>query len=124
MSSTPATVLIVDDEDLVRMVGADILESGGYRVLEAGNAEEALHCLEDAAEVMVLFTDINMPGTPDGLGLARLVSERWPQVKILVASGAVQPGGDDLPAEGLFLSKPYRADDLLGLLQKLIGAED
>jgi CheY-like chemotaxis protein len=73
--------LIVDDEDVVRMVGSDILAEGGYRVLEAANAAEALECLEGETEVVVLFTDVNMPGTPDGLGLARLVKSRWPEVK-------------------------------------------
>ncbi len=117
------TVLIVDDEVLIRMIGSDILEDGGYRVLEAANAAEALQCLQSGTEVVVLFTDVNMPGTPDGLGLARLVSDRWPQVKILVASGAVKPGRDDLPEKGMFLSKPYRAEDLLALVRQLTEAQ-
>lgn len=115
----PPTVLIVDDEELVRMVGSNILEEGGYRVLEAANAQEALLCLQHETEVMVLFTDVNMPGWPDGLGLARLVSDRWPQVKILVASGAVKPSRDELPEQGLFLSKPYLAHDLLAFIRRL-----
>jgi CheY-like chemotaxis protein len=118
-SAQPVTVLIVDDEDVVRMVGSDILAEGGYRVLEAANAAEALECLEGETEVVVLFTDVNMPGTPDGLGLARLVKSRWPEVKILVASGNVRPGPDDLPEKGMFLSKPYRAIDLLSLVHQL-----
>jgi two-component system, response regulator PdtaR len=113
------TVLIVDDEELIRMVGSDVLYEGGYRVLEAACASEALACLERDAEVTVLFTDINMPGVPDGLGLARLVHERWPRIKILVASGQVRPAPGDLPDKGLFLSKPYRAEDLLGLVRGL-----
>lgn len=113
------TVLIVDDEDLVRMVGADILADGGYSVVEAANAAEALQHLEGGAEVRVLFTDVNMPGTPDGLGLAQVVHARWPHVKILVASGHVRPGEGDLPDRGLFLSKPYRAEDLLELVNGL-----
>jgi CheY-like chemotaxis protein len=119
-SANPATVLIVDDEALIRMVGSDILEEGGYRVLEAANAAEALKCLEDETEVVVLFTDVNMPGTPDGLGLAKLVNSRWPHVKILVASGKVSPGPGDLPDRGMFLSKPYLANDLLALVHLLI----
>jgi CheY-like chemotaxis protein len=118
-SAQPVTVLIVDDEDVVRMVGSDILAEGGYRVLEAANAAEALECLEGETEVVVLFTDVNMPGTPDGLGLARLVKSRWPEVKILVASGNVRPGPDDLPEKVMFLSKPYRANDLLSLVHQL-----
>lgn len=121
MTSAPTTVLIVDDEDLVRLVGSDILQDGGYHVLEASNAAEALERLEGTGEVRVLFTDVNMPGTPDGLGLAKLVNERWPSVRILVASGNVQPRTEDLPVDGLFLSKPYRAEDLLALMRTLSG---
>ena len=114
------TVLIVEDEEIVRMIGSDILVEGGYRVLEAANAAEALDCLELGTEVMVLFTDVHMPGTPDGFGLAKLVNDRWPQVRILVASGAVRPVPGDLPGKGLFLSKPYRAEDLLAMLRGLM----
>jgi len=123
MDLVKPTILIVDDEDLVRMVGSDILERGGYRVLEAANASEALRCLECGTEVMVLFTDVQMPGTPDGLGLARLVHDRWPQVKILIASGRAAPEPGELPDEGLFLSKPYRADDLLELVGDLTRSD-
>lgn len=111
--------MIVDDEYLVRRLGVDILEEGGYEVIEAANAAEALRRLENDAEVVVLFTDVNMPGTPDGLGLAQLVSSRWPNIKIVVASGAVRPLPTELPDNGLFLSKPYRADELLALIGKL-----
>lgn len=114
-----ATVLIVDDEHLIRILGCDTLEQGGYQVLEAANAAEALQCLEHGAEVLVLFTDVNMPGPLDGLGLARLVNDRWPQVKILVTSGQVRPEPSELPEKGLFLSKPYRAEELLAMLREL-----
>ena len=117
--STLPTVLIVEDEYLVRMIGSDILEQGGYHVLEAANAAEALKCLELGAEVMVLFTDVNMPGTPDGFGLARLVDDRWPDVKILVVSGNAGPAPGDLPDSGRFLSKPYRAEELLAMVRGL-----
>src|ERR1700761_2017381 len=101
------TVLLVDDEDLVRMIGADILEEAGYRVIAVANAAEAIQQLERAGDVEILFTDVNMPGTPDGLGLAALVHSRWPNIRILVASGAVKPGPGELPDSGLFLKKPY-----------------
>ena len=119
MEPDALTVLIVDDEDLVRMIGADILEEAGYRVIEAASAAEAIGRLEQANEVQVLFTDINMPGTPDGLGLAKLVHDRWPSVKILVSSGAVRPARSDIPDDGKFLSKPYRRDQLLALIRAL-----
>lgn len=118
-SPRPATVLIVDDEDLVRLLGRDILEQGGYRALEAADAATALQCLEDGAEVLVLFTDVNMPGPLDGLDLAKLVNDRWPNVKILVTSGHMRPDRAELPEKGLFLSKPYRAEELLAMLGEL-----
>ncbi len=90
--------------------------------MEAANAAEALQCLEQSSDVGVLFTDVNMPGSPDGLGLAKLVHNRWPRVRILVASGAVRPGPRDLPEQGVFLSKPYRADELLALVRGLMAA--
>jgi CheY-like chemotaxis protein len=121
-SNSAGTVLIVDDEEVLRMIGSDILQDGGFHVLEAANAAEALQCFEQGTEVLVLFTDINMPGVPDGLGLAKLVNERWPRVKILVASGAVRPSLSDLPEKGLFLSKPYLAEELLQLVRRLAAA--
>ena len=118
-SQEPPTVLVVDDEELIRMLGCDTLEFGGYHVLEAANAAEALRCLEHGTEVLVLFTDVNMPGPLDGLDLAKLVHDRWPEVKILVTSGRLQLQAPELPDKGLFLSKPYRAEELLEMVRRL-----
>src|SRR5580704_2816251 len=97
-----STVLVVEDEGLVRRLSADELEDAGYRVLEAASAEEAISILEDGAGVAVLFTDVNMPGGLDGLALAQLVHDRWPRVRLLVTSGGlkVDPAHrpDDRPA--------------------------
>ena len=103
-----ATVLLVEDEFLVRMVGADILTEAGFDVLEAANGDEALTVLKDRADVSVLFTDIDMPGSLNGLELARVTHERWPHVAVLIVSGKVRPGPDDLPPGGHFISKPYQ----------------
>lgn len=113
------TVLIVEDEAFLRIIGASILEEGGFRVIEAANAEQALHCLECSDDILVMFTDINMPGSPDGLGLARLVNERWPSIGILVTSGQEQPCPEELPLNGRFLSKPYRDDEMLATVRSL-----
>lgn len=119
METPCRTVLMVEDEALIRAFGADVLADAGFQVVEAGSAQEAVRRIEAAPEIAVLFTDINMPGSPDGLGLARLVRERWPGIKILVASGQVLPGPEDLPSDGRFLRKPYHPDDLVRHVREL-----
>ena len=91
------TVLVVEDETLIRMLAADSLADSGYKVLEAADATEALRILEEHDEVAVLFTDVNMPGSIDGFEFARLVRQGWPDVGILVISGKVAPKPGDLP---------------------------
>jgi CheY-like chemotaxis protein len=104
----------------VRQLSADELESAGYRVLEAASAEEAISILEDGAGVAVLFTDVNMPGGLDGLGLARLVHDRWPCVRLLVTSGGIKVGPADVPDDGRFLAKPYSLSKLTSLVDELV----
>src|SRR4051794_28119188 len=100
-------ILLVEDEVLVRMVAADVLEDAGFTVLESTNAEEALRLLETRPDVQVLFTDVNMPGALDGLGLAQAVHERSPGVGILIGSGRIRPGIGELPVGARFIAKPY-----------------
>lgn len=108
MTDKPAKrVLLVEDEDTVRLIGADMLSDAGYQVIEAATADEALRVLQEVDEVDVLFTDVRMPGSMDGLELAALVHDNWPKVKILVTSGDHRPGSEDLPDNGRFLPKPY-----------------
>lgn len=116
---TPQVVLVAEDELLLRMSAADLLEREGYEVVEAGNATEAIRILEGRDDVRILFTDIQMPGGLDGLALAKLVHERWPEVLLLVTSGGVQVTDEELPDHGRFLPKPYGSDDLLTKLQNL-----
>ena len=115
-------VLLVDEEPLIRRLGAVVLEEAGYAVIEAGGASEALDALETGRKVHLLFTDIELPGNLDGLQLAHLVSERWPTIGLLICSGLVQPEEHDLPTEGKFLSKPYAIDDLLRQVQEMVAA--
>ena len=100
------TVLLVEDEFLVRMLGADVLTEAGFEVIEATNGDEALSVLEDRDDVRVLFTDVDMPGSLDGLELARVTHDRWPHVAVLIVSGKVRPGPSDLPPGGRFIGKP------------------
>ncbi|MGH6745355.1 response regulator receiver domain-containing protein [Novosphingobium sp. PhB55] len=105
-------VLLVEDEALIRVIGTDALEEAGYDVLEAGSADEALEILEAYSEVLVLFTDIRMPGSLNGLELARIVHERWPKMKLLLTSGDTWPSENEIPDDGRFLPKPYRVETL------------
>jgi two-component system, response regulator PdtaR len=99
-------VLVVEDEPFTRLMAADILSSAGFAVLEAGSAGEALTILEANEDVSVVFTDVEMPGTLDGLELARHIGERWPSIGIVLCSGHVSHMAR---AEGnyRFLPKPY-----------------
>jgi len=111
---------VVEDDVLVRMIAADILSDAGFRTIEAHDAREAMTLLEARTDVRVLFTDWNMPGDIDGIGLARLVHHRWPTVGIIVTSGKMQPGPGDLPAGTRFLSKPYRPSALIQEVEDLL----
>jgi CheY-like chemotaxis protein len=117
----PAVVLVVDDEPMVRMLGADILEGAGYRVIEAADAAEALRVLEGAGGVSLLFTDVNMPGDLDGLDLARTVRKRWPDIRLLIVSGKEHPTGKELPIAGRFMLKPYDVENLLTQVRELLA---
>ena len=102
------TVLVVEDEVLIRLDIAACLEEAGFDVIEAANADEAIEILEGRDDVRVVFTDVDMPGSMDGLKLASFVRERWPPIKLIVTSGHVRVEAADLPAGGRFFKKPYQ----------------
>jgi CheY-like chemotaxis protein len=104
-------VLLVDDEPVVRMVACQGLEDAGFDVIEADCAQGALDVLRSRADVAVLFTDVNMPGAFDGLDLAKLVHELWPDIQLVVTSGQALP--TPVPDEGRFMAKPYRLDEMV-----------
>lgn len=106
MAQMPLTILVVEDESLLLFSIAEDLRDAGFTVLEARNADEAIKQLEACPEIRLLFTDIDMPGSMDGLRLSAAVRDRWPPVKIIVTSGKQNPGADALP-DGLFIPKPY-----------------
>jgi CheY-like chemotaxis protein len=101
------TVLVVEDQPLTRVATVETLEDAGFQVLEASNADEAIRILEARDNVRIVFTDIDMPGSMDGLKLARAVRDRWPPIKIVITSGQLIPNETDLPAGGRFVAKPY-----------------
>jgi two-component system, response regulator PdtaR len=106
LSSTPAA-LVVEDEVIVRLHIADIVEGAGFTAVEAFNADEAIELLTSRSDIHVVITDINMPGPMDGLELAHAVRDCWPPVEIIVMSGKSRPNDDDLPARGIFSASPW-----------------
>jgi CheY-like chemotaxis protein len=112
-------ILVVEDDFLLRMNAADIIRDAGFDVSEASNADEAIAILEARNDIAVVFTDIQMPGSMDGLKLARAVRGRWPPIKIVTTSGQCIVEETDLPEGGRFLPKPYSAMEVSGLLHEL-----
>ena len=114
------SVIIVDDEPLIRMVASFHFEDTGFVVYEAESADAAIGILELQSEIGLIFTDINMPGSMDGLELAHYVSGHWPPVKIIVTSGKVNLPKDALPAGAVFFSKPYDTSAIIKKAQQLM----
>src|SRR5579871_4764357 len=121
MARLNSVILIVEDEFLLRMDSAEVIEDAGFAVIQAANADEAIAILTARPDVHVVFTDIQMPGSMDGLTLARFVRDRWPPIKIIATSGLVAIGDGDLPEGGLFISKPYSAAEIAATLRSLTG---
>lgn len=116
-----AIVLVVEDESLIRMGAVQMLEAADFAVIEAFNAHEAVEILENRTDVRAIFTDINMPGTLDGLRLAELVRDRWPPIHLIVTSGKRPPDPDDLPPLGRFIRKPYDPAHVIATLRELLN---
>lgn len=117
-SSVPI-VLVVEDEPLLRLFAAQVVEDAGYEPLEAANAAEAIAILESRPDIRIVFTDIDMPGGLDGIKLAACIRDRWPPIKIIMTSGKPLPPRTVIPAETVFFAKPYRQDRVIASLHKL-----
>ena len=122
-SKDASVVLLVEDQQLVRMTAADELEEGGFQVLESATADMALAVLEARSdEVHVLFTDVDMPGSMDGMALAEQVHRRWPHILLLISSGHARPHPDEIPDHGRFVPKPYVGATLVQNIEEMIQA--
>src|SRR3981189_1205381 len=119
VESKRPVVLIVEDEFLLRMDAVDMIAAAGFEVVEAGNADDAIEILESRPDITVVFTDIEMPGSMDGLRLARAVRGRWPPIKIIATSGRHLVREGDLPSGGLSLRKPYSPAQISSALRDL-----
>jgi CheY-like chemotaxis protein len=121
LSCVPAVVLIVEDEMMLRMRAVDMVEDAGYTPVEALDAGEAMAILEARSDIALMCTDIQMPGSMDGLGLAHVVHKHWPSIKIIVVSGQVTPPCSDLPPCSRFFGKPLEAGQMIAEMRSMIG---
>jgi CheY-like chemotaxis protein len=113
--------LVADDEALIIMEAAGILEDAGFRPLEAYNLEMALDMLTDYGEALsLIFTDVQMRGPRDGFQLARTAVQLYPKIKVLVASGHAKPEDGDLPDGAVFITKPFSAEVVTNRLRELL----
>ena len=117
------TVLVVEDEHLIRFAVAAELEDAGFEVLEASNADEAIEVLTFDRRIRLMFTDVDMPGSMDGLRLAAAVRNRWPPISIIVTSGHRLVSSAEMPDGSVFFSKPYAPQELLQSMHALLSAQ-
>jgi DNA-binding NtrC family response regulator len=113
METSSITVLVVEDEALIRMTVVDELEDNGFTVLEAGNADEAVRIIASNPSITVVFTDVDMPGSMNGAELAVLVRARHPELAVIVTSGYLKVPRSFLPLDVAFFSKPYRIETVV-----------
>ena len=125
MSSGPieaiTNVLVVEDEMVLRMRAVDIVEDAGFTAVQAVNADEALSILESRSDISLLFSDIQMPGSMDGLKLAHAVHDRWPGIKIILVSGQIKLTDADTPTDSRFFGKPLEMAQMIAHLQDMVG---
>jgi DNA-binding NtrC family response regulator len=114
-----ALVLVVEDEPLVRMAAVDLVEEAGFRAIEAKDADEAVRILEARTDIRTVFTDIDMPGSMDGIKLAAAVRERWPPIEIILTSGHSHIREDEIPDRSVFFRKPYDPRRVIETLRRM-----
>jgi len=116
-----SVVLVVEDEELLRLLAVDLVEDAGFGALQAANADQAIAILEQRPDIALLFTDIHIPGSMDGLKLAHAVRNRWPPIKIIIVSGQVHLSEDDMPTHSRFFRKPYQPEEVVSELISMVN---
>jgi two-component system, response regulator PdtaR len=112
-------VLIVEDDPLQRMMAGDLAEESGLTPVFAGDADQAIVILESRADISLVMTDVEMPGSMNGIKLVQVIRRRWPPIELLVVSGNVLRETVDLPERSRFINKPYPPDQLIRTLRTL-----
>ena len=123
MHRSKAVVLVVEDDTIIRMGALDLVREAGYEALEARNADEAISILESRMDIDLVFTDVQMPGTMDGIKLSHYIRDRWPPVRLIVASGAAIVEESNLPTGSRFFSKPYDDHTIASEMARLLSAD-
>ena len=118
---SPPVVLVVEDEMVLRMRAVDIVEDAGFESVEAISADQALQILESRDDISLLFTDIQMPGSIDGLKLAHATHARWPHIKIILVSGQIAVTDADKPEDSKFFPKPLEIQQMVLEIQEMVG---
>jgi CheY-like chemotaxis protein len=115
-------IMVVEDEPLIRLGLVSLIEEAGYSVVEANSADDAIRKLEKIIDIRLILTDVDMPGTMDGIKLAHYVRGRWPPIHLVVISGKVGVEQTELPAGVRFVTKPYQEPALINLVETMITA--
>jgi CheY-like chemotaxis protein len=124
MRAARPVILIVEDDTMLRMDAVAMIEAEGFQAIEATNADDAITLLETRADIAVIFTDIQMPGSMDGLKLAAAVNDRWPPIKIIATSGLARVSTSDLPEGGRFIPKPYTGFQISSIIREFLADQD
>ena len=122
MKNGKAVVLVVEDSTIIRMGALELALSAGYEALEARDADEAIRILESRDDIDLVFTDVQMPGTMDGIKLSHYIRDRWPPVKLIVASGNAILEETSLPVGSRFFSKPYDEHSITDAMARLLSS--
>lgn len=121
MPDSKAVILVVEDQAIIRMGAVALVMDAGYEALEAENADEAIRILEARTDIKLVFTDVDMPGTMDGIKLTHFIRKRWPPVKLLVASGMLIVKESEFPEGAKFFPKPYSERTIVEAITSLLG---
>ena len=122
MPPDKTVILVVEDSALIRMSAVDLVQAAGFEALEAGTAEEAIEILESRPDIRLVFTDVNMPGSMDGLKLSHFIRDRWPPIKLMVASGKTIIAESQLPVGARFFHKPYDQNSIITAMIGMLAA--
>ena len=119
-----AVVLVVEDQPLIRFNAVELVNSAGFEAIGAKNADEAIQILHARPDIHLVFTDVEMPGTMDGIRLTHYIRTRWPKIYLIVASGQRIIAENHLPNGSKFFPKPYSDDSIVKEIKRMLGLID
>ncbi|MBB4155373.1 CheY-like chemotaxis protein [Sphingomonas jinjuensis] len=111
-------ILVVEDNELLQMTTVDILCDAGLDVISVNNADQAMDALRTRDDIFAVFTDVDMPGSMDGIQLARIIEKQWPMIRTVLTSGGPPPPHGALPVQAVFYQKPYDSNEVLAALAR------